>query len=503
MIYTSLFISRYPGWNNPVARSIAKETSFYKYLPVDFSTLELLYLIPWETKFSVTSVTAQGWRAPLVMPLRPVLQNPELRRPLCRQCLQKRRPKHLIQPICAHGLLPGLNSVTLGSKLDAECDALLPQIPFSNFGMSYLDKATSLLPPFPSAYRIPHRLSAQQVRRIAEIICMSLGGLFLFLFLTGNVSRPSSHRVDHVPGAWPGWSGISNIFVFGDSFSDVGFDVFKLQPNPANPFGNPEWQLEVRSGTTWMHFLALTYNVTTLRIWDLAIGGSTIDPDIVVPYLGLTSASLKHQLAETFLPIYGPRPDFARWMPVDTLFILWFGINDIVVPSTQMDYPPIPKIQKSYALMLEQLYNLGARNFLLLNVPPVHKAHQKADYATFEGSAILDWNKELVGMRDGFAHAHRDAFVFLFDAHTLWTRALARPKRFEETRALKVLSEPCDGYSAGGVASEDFVDPVCDAPIAEYFWLNALHATFAVHNATARYVVRDCFGRDGPKGYCS
>jgi phospholipase/lecithinase/hemolysin len=33
-------------------------------------------------------------------------------------------------------------------------------------------------------------------------------------------------------------------------------------------------------------------------------------------------------------------------------------------------------------------------------------------------------------------------------------------------------------------------DPSCDYPVNEYLWLNDLHPTFPVHNATAASIVK-------------
>ncbi|KAK3210310.1 hypothetical protein GRF29_44g2321362 [Pseudopithomyces chartarum] len=38
---------------------------------------------------------------------------------------------------------------------------------------------------------------------------------------------------------WSGWKGVKNLFVFGDSYTQTGFDPKSTQPSTTNPFGNP------------------------------------------------------------------------------------------------------------------------------------------------------------------------------------------------------------------------------------------------------------------------
>lgn len=38
---------------------------------------------------------------------------------------------------------------------------------------------------------------------------------------------------------WPGWPGVQNMIVFGDSYTTTTFNISKEQPSRENPFGNP------------------------------------------------------------------------------------------------------------------------------------------------------------------------------------------------------------------------------------------------------------------------
>lgn len=43
----------------------------------------------------------------------------------------------------------------------------------------------------------------------------------------------------------------------------------------------------------------------------------------------------------------------------------------------------------------------------------------------------------------------------------------------------------------------------CGVPHDQYFWLNARHPTYPVHDLTASILTHDCFAASGPQGYCS
>lgn len=42
-----------------------------------------------------------------------------------------------------------------------------------------------------------------------------------------------------------------------------------------------------------------------------------------------------------------------------------------------------------------------------------------------------------------------------------------------------------------------------DSPDRQYMWHDSVHATPPIHNATASWLLSDCFGTASPKRYCS
>lgn len=141
--------------------------------------------------------------------------------------------------------------------------------------------------------------------------------------------------------------------------------------------------------------------------------------------------------------------------------------------------------------LLNSLYGVGARNFLLLNVPPIDrcfffppvsqevKDNYKADIATY--------NRHIQSVAGDLQGEFLPANVWVFDTNSLFNEALDDPMRFEQTKDIKNTDSFCPAY-AFGTPTTHYENPVCDFPVNEYFWLNGLHPTFMIHDALAEKV---------------
>src|SRR5690242_18177297 len=106
--------------------------------------------------------------------------------------------------------------------------------------------------------------------------------LSLSLLLTSS-TLASPHRANS--SSWSGWSSVKHFFVFGDSYTQTGFNPNSTQPSLSNPFGNPPYPGWTSSnGPNWVGFLTTTYNASKLLTYNLAYGGATVDSALVTPY---------------------------------------------------------------------------------------------------------------------------------------------------------------------------------------------------------------------------
>lgn len=308
-------------------------------------------------------------------------------------------------------------------------------------------------------------------------------------YATPIVSRQTSNT----SSSWSGWKNVKNLFVFGDSYTQTGFDVKGAQPNEANPLGNPTYPGWTSSnGPNWVGFLTTTYNASFIKTFNVAYGGATVDSALVTPYAPEV-LSLKNQTQDLFLPTYGDSKAAAHpWTASDSLFAFFIGINDVgnswwLETSTEL----YTQIFEVYEGLLEQIYATGARNFLFLQVPPVNLAPLTLENGEWsienEGKAIQVWNDKLKEMTASFGAKHADAELLVHQTWDLYNKVIENPASFEQTAGLKNVTGYCKAYE-NGTPSWYTEDPSCAHPVNEYLWLNNLHPTFPIHNATAASV---------------
>ena len=349
-------------------------------------------------------------------------------------------------------------------------------------------------------------VNKQRLIRFIEIICIAFGLAFILFFLTGNLRYRVPTAINKHLKSWHGWENIEYMFVFGDSFSTTSFNPHDIQPNIDNPFGNPPFPEGVESGgPNWVHFSTATYNKSFIRTYNLAVGAGTVDRGIIAPFFDY-SRSLNQQIPEVFLPLYANPvsrgPTIPTWQAHNTLFALFYGVNDIAMASRKLSGPtPSGAIFASYAGAIETMYQAGARNFLFVNVPPLDRAPQGMEVSA-SASDILDWNARLAALRQHLTATYSDMTTFVFDFYGLFDRILKYPQQFEQTRQIKNTTNWCFEYIMGTPEWHTLI-PSCNIPVSEYFWENDLHPTWPVHNATAATIIEDCFGKRGPKGFCS
>jgi phospholipase/lecithinase/hemolysin len=133
----------------------------------------------------------------------------------------------------------------------------------------------------------------------------------------------------------------------------------------------------------------------------------------------------------------------------------------------------------------------GGSQLAFLNVPPVQRAHltsvDPASVQAVERTAIQEWNGLLMKFGRQFREMHADVAIFVFDTYTLFNTVLNNPKVFPQTAGYKNTTNFCEAY-ANGTPSMTSFNASCGLPVNEYFWFNALHPTYPMHNATAEQI---------------
>ncbi|KAL8828351.1 MAG: hypothetical protein Q9170_006644 [Blastenia crenularia] len=277
--------------------------------------------------------------------------------------------------------------------------------------------------------------------------------------------------------SWSGWSSIEKVFVFGASYVTNGFDVEGSQPDAAagNPFGNPPgFGKTSTDGPNMIEYLTTKYNESLISTYDFAVSGAVVDGSIY----NQPNVDFVAQVYDRFLPHYSYQET------AGALFAIFFAVND-VYKSYSRTNNPIDAIFATFTRLLEQLYTTGARNFLLLNSIPVDRTPKILVQGPNTIAAVSKYNTafntRLAAMANALNSTHPDANVFLFDIHALFEEVLDDPSAFPQTESIRNIDGFCPAYHAS--SKVDDYDPRCGLAVNEYFWLDALHPTAAVHEA--------------------
>ncbi|KAL8952866.1 MAG: hypothetical protein Q9183_007370, partial [Haloplaca sp. 2 TL-2023] len=226
---------------------------------------------------------------------------------------------------------------------------------------------------------------------------------------------------------------------------------------------------------------------------------------------------------ENYTPA-GPKPPRTAWTGASSLFISFFPINDILASYARADPNTATNVFNAYAQNLEQLYTGGARNFLILNTPPMDilpafASGQGARAAqipmvpnnqTLLTRAVDAYNAALPTMIARFEAAHPDTEMFTYDTHALFSTmtssssaALSLTGKYG-LEPLVDTQRACDAYirfDAQGkrvdyLGEDDFADARCEGSVGELFWLDGLHPSWSVHKVLAGEIM-GMFGGSG------
>lgn len=287
---------------------------------------------------------------------------------------------------------------------------------------------------------------------------------------------------------WSGWHGVEKIFSFGDSWSDSGFNPTGSQPNDTYPLGNPFSNSSTppyhtfTNGINWIEFLTFKYNASQVDTYNLAVSGSVVDATT----LDKSNAfDLVRQISERFVPNYVSK-NSTVWTGSNSLFSLFFGINDVNRSWEKRDSKIADAIFSSYLKQLNELHRLGARNFLIHTVPPIDRGPyvEEAERKVM-AQDINDFNYRMTQLFAHFTGDKNDVSVLLFHTNNLFSEVMDNPSIFPQTAIYKDTKDACKAYEQGEVPRMDYFNSTCEYPVNEYLWLNGLHPTYPVHEAIA------------------
>ncbi|CAP65933.1 uncharacterized protein PODANS_5_11290, partial [Podospora anserina S mat+] len=220
----------------------------------------------------------------------------------------------------------------------------------------------------------------------------------------------------------------------GDSYSQTGFDPLSTKPSPSNPFGNPPlpgWTAS--GGLNWVGFLTSQYNASTLLTYNFAYGGATTNASLVQPWRE-DVLSLIDQVQQ-FTDTIASKPSYAPWTAENALFGIWIGVNDVGNSWWKEEYDQLlSEIMDTYFGQLQVLYDAGARQFVALGVPPIHRTPVMVEETEWaqetEAAAIAKYNAAIASRAATFQAANAGSVIKIVDTGVAFNEALDNPTEY-------------------------------------------------------------------------
>lgn len=251
----------------------------------------------------------------------------------------------------------------------------------------------------------------------------------------------------------------SNLYVFGDSYSDVG-NIYLATggAQPAAPYANGRFS----NGPIWVDHVAgilgLTVTPSLAGGTDYAAGGAWVTAPQVTP--SGTIPSVPQQVA-LYLAQHGGKAD------PKALYVLEGGGNDIVGTTSGTPQALGFQIATGIAESALLLRRAGARHFLIPNLFDVGKlpiAAGNAAFATAASVATNRWLRKLLQPEAELGGVH----ILMPDVFSLLNAIVASPTHLGFTN----VTTPCLGIT------------LCSDPDQTLFW-DAFHFSEFGHSALA------------------
>ncbi|WP_413162392.1 SGNH/GDSL hydrolase family protein [Capilliphycus salinus ALCB114379] len=277
-------------------------------------------------------------------------------------------------------------------------------------------------------------------------------------------------------------SRFEQIFVFGDSLSDPG-NLYNLTEGqvPETPLGRfsngPLWT-EYFTPKLGLNPSGVTSPVPSADGVNYSFGGATSGDDNTINILRNISEplpGLTQQLDSFIAPLLAQNQSANS----EALYVIWAGANDYVRNFLlgQDSDPTIPVNNISNAV--QSLYDVGARNFLVFNLPSLGNTPLASNFGLQEpfnqltaahnfllNSAVEDLNQSLIGVN-----------IAEVDVYTTSNRIAENPAEFGFTN---VTDSWINAVTAClEVNCEELPNP------DEYFFWDQLHPTTAGHQIIA------------------
>ncbi|CZT22713.1 uncharacterized protein RCC_08418 [Ramularia collo-cygni] len=231
------------------------------------------------------------------------------------------------------------------------------------------------------------------------------------------------------------------MFIFGDSYTATGFSMSGTQPSVSNPLGNPPVPgIRLSGGDMWVDTVMKSYARNGTVAYDFAVAQNTVNSSRVQnPNPPTPNGDFRGQLALFESTIGAAASSKLKWKAANTLFINWFGINDIVIQAFQGRNGSTAQAilgpdVADYFGRLERQWQLGGRNFITILVPPISKIGAfgwgTGPDAANVAALTQYWNAQMQSANSQFQKLHPYASSRIVDPTATFNTILSNPQQY-------------------------------------------------------------------------
>lgn len=261
------------------------------------------------------------------------------------------------------------------------------------------------------------------------------------------------------------------IYVFGDSLSDVGntSNVFETLTGEAFP-PPPYFQGRASNGPVWVEYLGQELGLTPTLYIDVATGA--IPADGINFAFGGANTESSNTIEPSLLPGLQQQIDnFTANTSADpdALYIVWAGANDYLSAGVTDPTEPVNNLSTAVSSLAEY----GAEDIMVVNLPDLGKLPGTSDNS--QNSTNLNalteaHNSSLAANLDSLSQ-NSDVNIIPLDVNSLFNEAIADPGAF----GLKNVTDSCLAVT-------------CDNPDEYLFW-DDIHPTTTAHQLVGELAV--------------